>query len=218
VGLIGQDSTCLLEAVHGVCGDGVPRLEFQDSAIEGLSRPRVALLEEALREPVARQGVVGLRLDPPPVDLLGLSTPVRRPGEEVGLQMQISYGRVVVQRIYPSAPLRPGGPLGGQQPAGLRLERRIRSLGDDVAADPFLIRDGRGDQPRAQNKATVVLRTVLRAAGLRTAGVNPMSIPAWAGAKVLAEGAAIEVVAKLLGLRSLDAAAVAVGFDWRGPR
>lgn len=47
-------------------------------------------------------------------------------------------------------------------------------------------------------------------------GVNPRSIPAWADAKAFAEGASIDAVARMLGVRNLDQAAALIGFDWRG--
>ena len=55
-----------------------------------------------------------------------------------------------------------------------------------------------------------------RMAGLaKTPGVRPNSIPAWRGAAELANGASIDEVAVLLGMRSLDRAATFIGFDWR---
>ena len=58
--------------------------------------------------------------------------------------------------------------------------------------------------------------STLRQAGLaKTHGVRPNSIPAWRGAAELVNGASIDEVAALLGMRSLDRAATFVGFDWR---
>nr|MBA2601625.1 tyrosine-type recombinase/integrase [Actinomycetota bacterium] len=58
--------------------------------------------------------------------------------------------------------------------------------------------------------------STLRQAGLaKTSGVRPNSIPAWRGATELANGASIDEVAVLLGMRSLDRAATFIGFDWR---
>jgi integrase len=58
--------------------------------------------------------------------------------------------------------------------------------------------------------------STLRQAGLaKTPGVRPNSIPAWRGAKELADGASINEVAALLGMRSLDRTAAFIGFDWR---
>lgn len=58
--------------------------------------------------------------------------------------------------------------------------------------------------------------STLRQAGLaKTPGVRPNSIPAWRGATELANGASIDEVAVLLGMRSLDRAATFIGFQWR---
>jgi integrase/recombinase XerC len=57
---------------------------------------------------------------------------------------------------------------------------------------------------------------VLRRAGLSSEpDVRPNSIVAWRGTKALAEGAGIEKVAVLLGVRSLDRAALLIGWDWQ---
>jgi integrase/recombinase XerC len=61
-----------------------------------------------------------------------------------------------------------------------------------------------------------LVASTLRKAGLAKApGVRPNSIPAWRGIKELADGASIDEVAVLLGMRSLDRAAAFIGFDWR---
>ncbi len=58
--------------------------------------------------------------------------------------------------------------------------------------------------------------STLRQTGLaKEPGVRANSIPAWRGAKELANGASIDEVALLLGMRSLDRAASFIGFDWR---
>lgn len=56
----------------------------------------------------------------------------------------------------------------------------------------------------------------LRQAGLaKTKGIRPNSIAAWRGATEFTQGASIDEVAQLLGMRSLDRAAALIGFDWR---
>lgn len=61
-----------------------------------------------------------------------------------------------------------------------------------------------------------LLAATLRRAGLaRKPGVSPNSVPAWRGARELANGASIDDVTRLLGMRSLDRAAAFIGFDWR---
>jgi integrase/recombinase XerC len=64
-----------------------------------------------------------------------------------------------------------------------------------------------------------LVSSTLRRAGLaEKPGVRPNSAPAWRGAKALAEGASIDEVALLLGMRSLDRAASFIGFEWQGER
>jgi integrase/recombinase XerC len=63
--------------------------------------------------------------------------------------------------------------------------------------------------------ASEAIREVLRRAGLLTDPmVRPASLPAWAGRQVLDETGRIDVVARALGMRSLDGAARAIGWDW----
>ncbi len=60
-----------------------------------------------------------------------------------------------------------------------------------------------------------VASTLRQASLAREPGVRANSVPAWRGAKELADGASIDEVAVLLGMRSLDRAATFIGFDWR---
>ncbi len=72
--------------------------------------------------------------------------------------------------------------------------------------------------PDTTSRASVheVVASTLRQADLaNTPGVRPNSIAAWRGAAALANGASIDEVAALLGMRSLDRAAAFIGFDWR---
>ncbi len=73
--------------------------------------------------------------------------------------------------------------------------------------------------PGTTSRASVhgFVASTLRQAGLaETPGVRPSSIPAWRGVTELDNGASIDEVAVLLGMRSLDRAATFIGFDWRG--
>lgn len=75
--------------------------------------------------------------------------------------------------------------------------------------------------PGTTSRASVheFVASTLRQAGLaKTPGVRPSSIPAWRGAAELANGASIDEVAVLLGMRSLDRAATFIGFEWRAAR
>jgi integrase len=72
--------------------------------------------------------------------------------------------------------------------------------------------------PGRTSRASVyeLVASTLRQAGLANSpGVRPNSIPAWRGLKKLADGASIDEVAVLLGMRNLDRAATFIGFDWR---
>lgn len=60
------------------------------------------------------------------------------------------------------------------------------------------------------------IRETMKAAGLNAQAVNPRSIVAWAGKRLLDEGSSIDEVARRLGMRSLDQAAQFVDFDWAG--
>jgi hypothetical protein len=102
-------------------------------------------------------------------------------------------------------------------PWGLaQLRRRCGSIEEREGHDPILMGEGRWSRPDdGRAAATMAITTVLKSAGLSAPGINPRSIPAWAGAKALEDGASIDAVARMLGLRSLDQAAAIVGFDWR---
>ncbi len=66
-----------------------------------------------------------------------------------------------------------------------------------------------------QASSCEVIRTVMRAAGLRVdPGVKPASLPAWAGAKVFERTGRIDEAAHAMGVRSLDRAAGIIRCDW----
>jgi len=102
-------------------------------------------------------------------------------------------------------------------PWGLtQMKRRLRMIDKGEGSDPILMGEGRWDHPdEGRAAATMALVATLKAARLSAPGVNPRSIAAWAGAKALAEGASIDLVARMLGVRSLDQAAKLIGFRWR---
>lgn len=92
-----------------------------------------------------------------------------------------------------------------------QLQRVVMSRLKPPPDRPLLIR---GTTSRASVHEFVA--STLRQGGLaNTPGVRPNSIPAWRGATELANGASIDEVAALLGMRSLDRAAAFIGFDWR---
>lgn len=71
----------------------------------------------------------------------------------------------------------------------------------------------------ASGRASAVgmtLIAVLKDAGLRDHDIKPRSIIAWRAKQLFHETGEIEVVARALGMRSLDAAARLIDYDWRG--
>jgi integrase/recombinase XerC len=68
--------------------------------------------------------------------------------------------------------------------------------------------------PRASSSQAIL--ETLKAAHVYEPGVvNPRSLPAWAGRHAYDEGATIDAVALMLGMRSLDQTAAFIGFNWR---
>jgi integrase len=68
--------------------------------------------------------------------------------------------------------------------------------------------------PRASASMAVI--EVLRAAGIKTLDVRPISVAAWRGANAHAHGAPIEEVAAMLGMGSLDRTAAVIGIRFGG--
>lgn len=113
-------------------------------------------------------------------------------------------------------------------PGGARVEPRTSTLttwGAGVlqrhlaaAPDARHLIPVRGDAQRlpAQAGTCNLLATLLDTAGLRTEpDVRPGSIRAWAGATTLRSTGRIDAAASRLGLRSLDATADLIGYDWQ---
>jgi site-specific recombinase XerD len=105
-------------------------------------------------------------------------------------------------------------PLSGW--GALQIERRMRALGAAADTDVPLVGSSRGSGESRQASSCIAISDVLTAAGLGgERDVRPASVAAWAGATAFRDGASIEEVARMLGVRSLDAAARLIGFDWR---
>jgi integrase/recombinase XerC len=93
-----------------------------------------------------------------------------------------------------------------------QLERHLR---DHPASR--LVYGGAGSAESRQASSCQAIGETLRRAGLGSEpDVRPVSVAAWAGARVLAETGRIEDVARTLGVRSLDRAARIIGYDWHG--
>jgi integrase len=96
---------------------------------------------------------------------------------------------------------------------GVNQLRRFWTSKSKPPPDRSLLMQGR--TPRSSSAYELEASTFRQAGLAKTPGVRPNSIPAWRGAKELANGASIDEVALLLGMRSLDRAASFIGFDWR---
>ncbi len=95
-----------------------------------------------------------------------------------------------------------------------QLARRLRHLKNFRDCTP-VVYEGEGSPQSAQASACAAIAMVLRAAGLGfEPDVRPASVVAWAGAAVFKQGAQIDEVARMLGVRSLDQAARLIGWDW----
>jgi integrase/recombinase XerC len=102
------------------------------------------------------------------------------------------------------APLTPWGA------AHLR-RRRVETAATD---DWVLVASSTSDGHARRTRATELVRSVMRRAGVGGEGVSARSVTVWAGRQVLDDTGRIEDVALRLGLASLDAAAALIGHDW----
>jgi integrase len=94
-----------------------------------------------------------------------------------------------------------------------QLRRRLRTLTRN-SRGTFLAHEGAGSPQSRQASACRAITDVLARAGLGgDPDVRPLSIPAWVGAKLRAEGDPIEEIARRLGMRSLDRTARLIGLD-----
>lgn len=96
-----------------------------------------------------------------------------------------------------------------------QLDRRLMSTADIESSMPLLYR---GSDPSEAGRASTstVLLDVLRRAGLTDdAAVRPQSITGWAGRQILDRTGRIDLVARGLGIGSLDRAASMIDWSWR---
>jgi integrase len=94
----------------------------------------------------------------------------------------------------------------------IQVRRRVETpgIGGGEPLVPFRSRE----VPRATAGMAVI--EVLRASGIGGPDVRPMSVVAWRARDAHRQGASIEEVAALLGVRSLDAVAALIGFAGEG--
>lgn len=99
----------------------------------------------------------------------------------------------------------------------MQLERRVSELRDRGANDStLLIYEGDGSPKSRHASSCLAISDTLIAAGCGSErDVRPLSVAAWAGARVFADTELIEAAAVALGVRSLDRAARLIGWDWR---
>jgi integrase len=91
------------------------------------------------------------------------------------------------------------------------LERRLASVGDDV----FVAYRGASPRSAGRVSAASAVIAVLERAGLHgEADIRPTSVAAWAGRVAFDHTRDISAAARLLGMRSLDATARMIGWDW----
>jgi integrase len=99
-----------------------------------------------------------------------------------------------------------------------QVARHIRGLSPDLDSAAPLAYSGSGNLESRRSFSSQAIRETLQRAGLTADPyVRPASLPAWAGARVMRETGHIEAVAAALGVRSLDAAARMIGWDWTQP-
>jgi integrase len=97
-----------------------------------------------------------------------------------------------------------------------QLRRRLTELGERVDPNALIAATGRGCRESQVSFSAQGLRETLTRAGLAIeARVGPASVAGWAGVQVFAATRRIEAVALALGVRSLDAAARLIDWDWR---
>ncbi|MDP9222265.1 MAG: hypothetical protein M3P18_00125 [Actinomycetota bacterium] len=100
----------------------------------------------------------------------------------------------------------------GRVHVGRRLSKLSRE-GSDVP----VLSSNLSSRTMARASADDAIRATLQRAGLgREPDVRPNSLVAWRGASAMATGASIDEVARMLGIRSLDAAASFIGWRWQG--
>lgn len=97
--------------------------------------------------------------------------------------------------------------------ARTQLEHRLALI--DAHPSTQIVYAGDDDTVAGQVSACIAIGDVLTRAGLGAErDVRPASIAAWAGGRVLAETGRIDVVARRLGMASLDRAARFIGWAW----
>lgn len=98
-----------------------------------------------------------------------------------------------------------------------QIMRRVQSL-EKQGGDPLLVYRGEGSPESKQAASCIAIsETILRAGFGSEPDVRPLSVTAWAAAKIFEQTGRVDEVARRLGIRSLDRAARFIDFDWKTP-
>jgi integrase len=98
-----------------------------------------------------------------------------------------------------------------------QVARHVRGLGN-VEGATAVAYGGSGNMESRRSFSSQAIRETLQRAGLTgDRYVRPASLTGWAGVGVMRETGRIESVGLALGVRSLDAAARMIGWDWTQP-
>jgi integrase/recombinase XerC len=97
----------------------------------------------------------------------------------------------------------------------VQLERRLRAMRDYNV--PVVYSGRRGGESGQSSSSMAICDTLARAGLGDEPDVRPLSIAAWAGVKIFEQTGQIDDVARRLGMRSLDRAALLIGWDWNEP-
>jgi site-specific recombinase XerC len=96
-----------------------------------------------------------------------------------------------------------------------QVARHVRSLGNNVDSQTAVAYAGSGNLESRRSFSCQAVRETLQRAGLTgDRYVRPASLTAWAGVRTMRKTRRIESVAVALGVRSLDAAARMIGWNW----
>ena len=124
--------------------------------------------------------------------------------------LDLGAGRVWVHGSHNTEPRRAALTDWGR----LQLERHVRAS-KGVDQQSALVYGGSGNAESRRSWSSQALRETIERAGLRDdPDVRPASLAAWAGRRVFNDTGRIELVARALGVRSLDTAARIIALDW----
>jgi site-specific recombinase XerC len=95
-----------------------------------------------------------------------------------------------------------------------QLERHLKALGPVEETTLLTARRSNNAESRRAHSSQTIRETLRRTGLTDDESVRPASLTAWAGNHVLGDTGRIDLVARALGIRSLDGAARLIGWDW----